>query len=225
MAFRNSAIVRESYGEATMSRRSFNLTIGLLLMAGFGVLALTSWLALQPAVASLIAGRTMVLGGVGIVASIVALIAMFAGGRSHSTTLMAVGYGLFVLAFGASTSMILPAYNIGAITEAFVATAGISAVFSVLGIAFPRFFERIIGAVFAIFIGVVLASVIMLFMGMSPAWIDYVTVAIFAIFIGYDVHLSTIVEPNLFNALLVATNIFVDIVNVFMELVRIFSRD
>lgn len=225
MAFRESAIERQAYGSATMTRRTFYVVVGGLLAFGFGVLGLTSWVALQPAFASFLASHGIVIAIGGIVASILGLLAMFAGGRSKSVVSMGIGYLLFTASFGATTSIVLPHYGIDTITNAFIATAGISVLFSVLGIIFPRFFERIIGAVFAIFLGVILVSVVMMFMGSAPTWIDYVTVAIFAIFIGYDVHMGALVEPNMFNALLVATNIFLDIVNIFLTLLDIMDNN
>jgi FtsH-binding integral membrane protein len=208
-----------------MTRRGFNMLVGLLLLFGFGVLAVSSWIALQPSFAGIIAnyGAGIAIGG--LAGTILGLVAMWLGGRSHSAVFMGIGYLLFTVAFGATTSFVLPRYGIDTITNAFVATAAISVVFSVLGIVFPRFFERIIGAVFAIFLGVLLVSVVMAFMGIPCTWIDYVTVAIFAIFIGYDVHVGATIEPNICNAFVVATNIFLDIVNIFLTLLDIFNND
>ena len=71
----------------------------------------------------------------------------------------------------------------------------------------------------------IINTVVMAFMGIPCTWIDYVTVAIFAIFIGYDVHVGATIEPNICNAFVVATNIFLDIVNIFLTLLDIFNND
>ena len=71
---------------------------------------------------------------------------------------------------------------------------------------------------------VLAASVVMMFFGGSPTWIDYVTVAVFSIFIAYDTHQAAIIEPNMFNAIMAATSIFLDIVNIFLALLDIFDN-
>lgn len=227
MANYSSAMARTSGG--TMSRRSYNGLIGLLLAAGFGVLALTSWLALQPAFAGIIESNAMAISIGSLVLTIVGMILIAVGTSKQSVGLMLAGYAIFVVSFGATTSIWLPRYNFNVVTKAFVLTAGISLLFTAVGMLFPSFIEKAAGVAFIALIGIMLASIVMFFFyrqGLAAGgWIDYAMVAIFAIFIGYDTHKAAQIEATVPNAIMSATNIFVDIINLFLHILRILDRD
>ena len=223
--FKDSAIAKHALGGASMDRRSYNLLISLLLVGGFMMLAFTSWIVMQPVAAGFIANNSMVFGIVAAVASIVGMGSIVFGQIKQNLGLMSLGYVLFTLSFGATSSIWLPRYGIDTITNAFIATAAISASFAILGMLFPNVFQKLVPVAIVTLLVAMLACFVMALMGISTTWIDYVTVGVFAIFIGYDVHQASMLEANPFNAVLSATNIFIDIVNVFMSLLNILDND
>lgn len=222
--FNKSSIVSQAEGSATMDRRTFNLIIGGLLVFGFGVLALSSWLALQPGMQAIIAQNGMVISVATLVLSIAGMVLIGVGSSKKSVALMLTGYMVFTVSFGATSSIWLPRYGIDTITNALVTTAGISLVFTALGAIFPDVFKKLMPVAMVTLLVVLVASVVMMFFGGSPTWIDFVTVAVFSIFIGYDTHQAAVIEPNMFNAIMAATNIFLDIVNIFLALLDIFDN-
>ena len=223
--FKESAITKHALGGTSMDRRGYNLLIGLLLVGGFMMLAFTSWVVLQPAAAAVISNNGMVFGIVTAVASLVGMGSIIFGQIKQNLGLMSLGYVLFTLGFGATSSVWLPRYGIDTITNAFVATAAVCVSFAILGMLFPRIFEKLVVVAIVTLLVAVLAGFVMAIMGISTSWIDFVTVGVFAIFIGYDVHQASMLEANPFNAVLSATNIFIDIVNVFMSLLSILDND
>ena len=61
---------------------------------------------------------------------------------------------------------------------------------------------------------------------MLPASRSSTTICLFrrAGFIGYDTYVATSVPPTLPNAVLMASNLFVDIINVFLRILNILGR-
>lgn len=226
MAYQDS-LARSSSG--AMTRRGYYATIGLLLLGGFAILALTSWLAVQPAIAPMIEGNYLAISIGSIVLTIVGMVLIGVGTSKESVGLMLAGYLIFAVAFGATTSIWLPRYNFNTVTKAFVLTAGISLLFTAVGMLFPRAIEKAAAVASVAFIGIMIASIVMFFFyqqGLAAGgWLDYVLVGIFAIFIGYDTHKAATLEPTMYNAIMSATNIFVDIINMFLHILRILDRD
>ena len=220
-----ASIVRQADGDATMERRTYNLVIGGLLVLGFGILALSSWIVLQPGMAPFVESKGLIVGIVGLVLSIVGMVVIGMGASRKSVGLMLTGYLVFTVAFGATTSIILPYYGIDTITNALMTTVGISLVFTALGAIFPDLFNKLMPVALVTLGVTLLASIVMAFFGGAPTWIDFVTVGVFSIFIGYDTHQASVIEPNMFNAVMAATNIFLDIVNIFLRLLDIFDRN
>ena len=219
-----SAITTAAVDGSTMSRRNYFLTIGMLLVLGFAILGVSSWIVMQPQFASSYRNIVLPVGIGGLVASIVGMVLIGAGTKRTSIPMLLGGYLLFTVAFGATTSIILPQYNIDTVTNAFVATAGVCLIFTGLGALFPRAFEKAAAvAVIALF-AVILVSLVSVFLRFDTSWIDYVTLGIFSIFIAYDTHKAATIEPNLFNAVMAATNIYLDIVNIFLAILDILDN-
>ena len=61
---------------------------------------------------------------------------------------------------------------------------------------------------------------------LAPAlrWLDYLFVAIFSLYLGFDWARANAYPPTVRNAILSATQIYLDIVNIFVRLLSIFSR-
>ena len=69
-----------------------------------------------------------------------------------------------------------------------------------------------------------LVEIVLAVVGVSQTITDYIVVIVFAGFIGYDTYTATQVEPTLPNAVMVATNLFMDIINVFLRILDIVGR-
>ena len=134
------------------------------------------------------------------------------------------GLRIFASTFGLTASFGLANYDLPTINTAFIATAAITFVFGALGVTFPKFFQRVYGIGFGILLATILVEIVLMFMGVSQSITDLIVIVVFAGFIGYDTYVATTVPPTLPNAVLMASNLFVDIINVFLRILNILGR-
>jgi FtsH-binding integral membrane protein len=153
-----------------------------------------------------------------------------------NTTVGAAFYFLFTALFGYMLGGILLAYQIGDIMAAFIATAGMFGVMSFLGYTTKIDLSRF-GSIFLMaLIGLIIASIVNIFLR-SPAvtWIiTYAGVLIFAGLTAYDTqwiknNAAAIAETGDQTgaqriALIGAFHLFLDFVNLFLFLLRIFAN-
>ena len=226
----------EPYGQASaqgqtvreaklMSPRAYNLALTVLVCAGFVVMGLCS--SLFGDVRFLLAViQNFGMFSIGcFVASIAGIILMGVAKGSQRVGLSLAGYAVFTLSFGFTTSIAMLQFSLETISNAFLATAGITVVFGCLGIAFPRFFEKIQGVLAAGLLGVIPVQVVMMLMGVQTGLIDFIVIVLFCGFIARDFYVAAMDAPTLANAAFHASNLFLDIINVFVRILSIFGRD
>ena len=92
--------------------------------------------------------------------------------------------------------MVLSMYSLETISTAFTATAGIMIVFGVAGLAFPRFFERVVGVCALGLFAVIAVELILMLLGVQQTATDLVVIVLFCGFIGYDVHRAATAVPH-----------------------------
>jgi FtsH-binding integral membrane protein len=153
-----------------------------------------------------------------------------------NTTVGAAFYFLFTALFGYMLGGILLAYQIGDIMAAFIATAGMFGVMSFLGYTTKIDLSRF-GSIFLMaLIGLLIASIVNIFLR-SPAvtWIiTYAGVLIFAGLTAYDTqwiknNAAAVAQTGDQTgaqriALIGAFHLFLDFVNLFLFLLRIFAN-
>ena len=153
-----------------------------------------------------------------------------------NTTVGAAFYFLFTALFGYMLGGILLAYQIGDIMAAFIATAGMFGVMSFLGYTTKIDLSRF-GSIFLMaLIGLIIASIVNIFLR-SPAvtWIiTYAGVLIFAGLTAYDTqwiknNAAAVAQTGDQTgaqriALIGAFHLFLDFVNLFLFLLRIFAN-
>ena len=208
-----------------ISVRAYNLIMAGLILIGFTVMGAGSMWARTLSFQLMLANNFLLLGFGPLIASIVGIIMMSVAAGRQSTGLSLTGFAVFVAGFGITAGVGLASYGLPTINTAFFATAGITAVAGIAGLMFPVFFRRIGGILLSVLIGVVLVEIVLMFMGVSQTVTDWIVVAVFSGFIAYDFNRAASLEPTVPNAVLSASNLFVDIVNILLRLARIFSRD
>lgn len=207
-----------------ISLRSYSLLLTGLVFVGFLVMGLCSSLFAYPYFLLTVANNYMLITILSLVGSIAGIVMMGKAKSSGSVGLSLAGYALFVLSFGFTTSTILLMYTAQTISSAFLATAGITVVFACLGVAFPRFFAKIQGILAISLLAIILVQFVTMFMGVEQTWIDFVVIVIFCGFIGFDFYRAMQDEPTVVNAVFNASNLFLDIINVFVRVLAIFGR-
>lgn len=210
-----------------LSARGFNLAVSGLLFVGFCLMGLGTYFTGTMAFAQMMyagsGGLTFIFGTLAV--TVVGIVMMSAAASRESAGLSLVGYLIFAAAFGLMSSTALVAYDLPAIQTAFGATAAITLVFGALGVAFPKLFCRAAGVFSGALLALIVVELVLAFLGVSQTITDYLVVIVFAGFIGYDTYRATQVEPTLPNAVLAASNLFMDIVNVFIRILDIVGRD
>lgn len=76
----------------------------------------------------------------------------------------------------------------------------------------------------AALLGLIIVQLVMMFMGVQQTWVDFVVIVVFCGFIAYDFHRASVDTPTLVNAVYYSSELFLDIINVFIRVLSIFGR-
>lgn len=135
-----------------------------------------------------------------------------------------VGYNLVVIPIGALLSICIPMYDSGLIMSAIGATAIVTLAMIALSLSFPQFFDRLGGVLFASLLVACLTEIIFMLFGWGGDIFNWIFVVIFSLYIGYDWNKAQKYPKTLDNAVDCALDLYLDIINLFLRLLRILSR-
>jgi FtsH-binding integral membrane protein len=213
---------RRQTNDEIVSDSTYNLTIGLVLMWGFALNFLMVENIDPAPIMAFRASSPWIFMGLYFV-SIIAGTMIYT--KSDSPGMSFVGYNFVVLPLGMVLVAMLPAFDSAVISKAFMATGCITGVMMMLGAAYPKAFLSIGRALFIALIATIVVEVaLMIFTGSVPGFFDWIVVLIFAGYIGYDWARAQSLPKTLDNAVDCAASLYVDIVILFMRLLRVFSR-
>ncbi len=201
-----------------LTRRKYNLTIGAIVLLGLVINVLTCMFCMEFAVKHAF--------GV-LIADVIVGFSGIALTRSKSPLTSFIGYLMLVCPFGLALSTVLYAYGgvkAPIVLQAFMLTAVITTTMLVLGMVFQDFFLKLGNILFGILAGLVIASFICLFIGTFPTVLAYIGATLFSAYIGYDISVAQKLEPTLDNAVDSAASLYLDIINLFMDLLRIMDK-
>ena len=147
--------------------------------------------------------------------------------RSSSPLLSFLGYNLIVLPVGLVVS--ISVYYYGGISSTLVYTAfqytlGITATMFLLASIFPDFFCRLHGVLLGGLIGLIISEIVLFFLGIHTVVSSLIGAGLFSLYIGYDFVRAQRYPKTLDNAVDAAVGIYLDIINLFLRLLRILSR-
>lgn len=205
----------------TLSARTYCFMLTVMVFVGFAIMGVCAALAASPSFLMAISDHYLPVTIVSFILSIAACFMMSSGKKNQSVGMSFAGYALMVLSLGFTTSLTMLAYDLGTISTAFLATAGVTVVMGCLGMAFPQFFAKIQGALFFSLLGVIVIELLLMLFHVSSAWLDYVVVALFAGFIGRDFYVALNDQPTMANAIYNASQLYLDILNVFLRILSI----
>ena len=155
--------------------------------------------------------------------------------KKLSAMTMMVIFIVYSLLMGMSLSYIFLAYELGTITSTFFITAGTFGTMAVLGYTTSTDLTKFGSILFMALIGIIIASVVNWFMG--SAQLDYIIsiagVLIFTGLTAYDVQKIKRIGSSLEYegetkqklVIMGALNLYLDFVNLFLFILRIFGRD
>jgi FtsH-binding integral membrane protein len=202
-----------------LSPAAYNATIGMVLFWGFGV----NFYMVEniPPEAAMQFGFWPFM--IGYMACCFAGVMIYS--RSDNPAISFVGYNLVVLPFGLVINTIVAGYSPGVVLEAIRVTAGVTIVMMCLGSMYPAFFQRIAGALTMALLGVIIVEMVgYFFFDFHHGIFDWAVAAIFCGYIGYDWGRANQIPKTLDNAIDSAAAIYMDVINLFLRVLRIMGR-
>lgn len=150
--------------------------------------------------------------------------------KSSNPVISFIGYNLVVVPIGVVISFTVTAYTMmeggSIVTASFAITAVVTLVMMFVSSLYPRVFlsmGRTLGITLLVTIVAELILTLIMGSGALPI-IDYIVVAIFCLYIGYDWAKANAVEKTADNAIDAACELYLDIVNLFLRIMRILAR-
>jgi len=202
-----------------ISANMYNLVIGLVLTWGF----IVNWWMVQNIPAASIASIDVRIFLLGYFCSCFLGIYLFT--NSDNPLVSFIGYNFVVVPFGLIINLVVSRYNPDLVIEAIRITGVVTIVMMFLGTVFPAFFEKISGALtVALFVVILVELFEIFFLNTHHGIIDWVVVFIFCGYIGYDWGRANAIPKTLDNAVDSAASLYMDIINLFLRILRIMGR-
>ena len=145
--------------------------------------------------------------------------------RSDSPITSFIGYNLVVVPIGAVLSVSLPYCNPQDILSAIAVTSAVVAVMTTIATSAPHFFTKLGPTLFVTLLIAIIAELAATFVGYGGGIFNWLFVLIFTLYIGYDWHKAQMYPKTLDNAVDSSLEIYLDIINLFVRLLSLFSRD
>ncbi len=210
--FESEVFNRTSTNCKEINSRLYNIVIGLTLFWGFAV----NWFMVSTIpVETLEAINIWVFLGGYFISCIIGCI-MF--NSSDNPLISFIGYNLVVVPFGLVLTLFLKDYSQDAIIHSMQVTTMITIGMMILGTIFPKFFQKISGALFAALLLAIIVELVMIFVWNQKAPImDWIVILIFCGYIGYDWGRANAIPKTVDNAIDSAAALYMDIINIFVR--------
>jgi FtsH-binding integral membrane protein len=197
----------------------YNMVLGLILVWGFAL----NYLMVRFIPVQLIADINPLVFFLGYFASCFAGITICR--RSDNPAISFIGYNLIVIPFGFVINLVVSQYDSTIVLDAVRITGLVTLLMMALGSAFPQFFVSIRKALFFFLLGVIIVEAVEVFIfHVHHGIIDWIVAFIFCGYIGYDWARANAIPKNMDNAIDSAAAIYIDIINLFLRILRILGR-
>jgi len=197
----------------------FNLTIGLVLCWGFFV----NWLLVVNIDPVYLHSINIWVFLIGYFASCFYGIYLF--NKSDKAHISFIGYNFVVVPFGLIVNMVVSHYDTSVVIDTIRITALVTVIMMFLGSIFPRFFKSISGGLTIALLAMIVIELFQIFvLGIHQNWIDWVVAIIFCGYIGYDWGRANQIPKTFDNAVDSAASLYMDIINLFVRILRILGR-
>ncbi len=199
-----------------LSKSKYNLIIGLCIMYAFVVNAIIVWTCQD-----LFANLNMWVLLIGYF--VCCLVGIFLSAKSKNPIVSFIGYNLVVVPIGAVLSVCLPGYPAKDILVATLTTAGVVLIMTLLATAKPLLFSKMGATLFLSLLIGIIAEVVAILLGYEGNIFNWIFVVIFSLYIGYDWCKAQAYPKTIDNAVDAALDLYLDIINLFLRLLEIFS--
>ena len=209
--------------ESQISERAYNLIIGAMLLWGF-FLNYVTVAAFGQQVMAMVAGMNpAVFLIVYFVLVIVGNIMVVKGGAALSF----VGYTLIAAPIGVLVCMSVQGIPVSIVKSAVLVTAIVTLLFMIAGTLFPGFFLRLGRVLFFSLLFTIVGGLIslLLFGARNSMLYQWIGTAVFSLYIGYDWARANTCARTVDNAIDLSASLYLDIINLFLHILRIMSRN
>ncbi|ASK67486.1 hypothetical protein CF168_00675 [Shewanella bicestrii] len=215
----NSVFDRRITDDTLIGAGLYNLVIGLTLLWGFAV----NYMMVSHIDPEAIASVNPWIFFIGYFASCFFGIYLF---QSSSNPLVSfIGYNFVVVPFGLIINMVVSQYDPELVTEAIRITGLVTIAMMCLGTLFPAFFQKIAGVLTMALLLVIVVELVEIFIFKTHHGIlDWIVVLIFCGYIGYDWGRANQIPKTIDNAVDSAAALYMDIINLFLRILRILGR-
>ena len=159
--------------------------------------------------------------------AVVAFIGIFVTSQAKTPAVSFLGFNLVVLPFGLVISTIVQSYGgieSTVVTQAFLYTLLICAAILATAIVFPKAFSKLGGMLGAVLFGLILCEVVLMIFRVRQQWTSWIAAVVFSLYLGYDIYRSQQFPKTVKNAIASAMDIYLDIANLFIRLLRILGK-
>ncbi|EGM68106.1 Bax inhibitor-1 family protein [Shewanella sp. HN-41] len=215
----NSVFDRRTTNDTLIGAGLYNLVIGLTLVWGFAV----NYIMVSHIDPEAIASVNPWIFFIGYFASCFFGIYLFQ--RSNNPVISFIGYNFVVVPFGLIINMVVSQYDPELVTEAIRITGLVTIAMMCLGTLFPAFFQKIAGVLTIALLLVIVVELIEIFIfNTHHGILDWIVVLIFCGYIGYDWGRANQIPKTVDNAVDSAAALYMDIINLFLRILRILGR-
>ncbi len=155
------------------------------------------------------------------------LVLTFAGSivaNKENTIVAFIGYHMILIPIGMILSISVSLYDPLIVRYAFTGAIAITIGMTIIGLIMPQAFLSL-GKTLLVSLGLTITvELIMMLCGLSTGIIDFVVIGIMAMYIGYDVSRAQVMDRTVHSALHVAIELYMDIINLALRLMRILGR-
>lgn len=197
----------------------YNLIIGLVLFWGFGV----NWLLVKLIPAETILSIPFPIFIIGYFASCWYGIGLFT--KSTNPWISFIGFNFVVIPFGLVVNVIVRRYDPSIVVDAMRITTFVTLIMMLLGYYFTDFFEKIKWVLFFSLFAVAVVEIVEIFVfKIHHDVIDWIVALIMCGYIGYDWGRANKIPKTIDNAVDSAAALYMDIVNLFIRILKILGR-
>ena len=201
-----------------VSDNTYNAVIGLTLLWGIAINVLMAFF-LTPYIVPL--NRSVVIIGY-LVVSFACRYVVF---KSNNALISILGFTGLAGAMGVLLTYVLKRYTSATIYSAFLSTGIILVVMIILSTLYPAFFRKLGRVLFIALVGSLVVQLVGgLLLHLRLGFMDYILVVIFSGYIGYNWSKAQAYPKTIDNAIDSAASIYIDIINIFIRLLRIIER-
>jgi len=216
---KSNVFERRSTTDQIISDSTYNFVIGLTLCWGFFI----NWLMVTSIEPQAIANVNPWIFFIGYFASCFFGIYLF--NKSNKPLVSFIGYNFVVVPFGFIINLVVSNYDTALVTEAIEITGLVTVGMMLLGSMYPKFFQKISGGLtVALFLVIVVEMIEIFVFGIHHGILDWIVVLIFCGYIGYDWSRANQIPKTIDNAIDSAAALYMDIINLFLRILRILGR-